>query len=88
MGGLQLVINSAVISENLCVDYEEFNRSWSKPFGKKKKIIGVRNLSFTVNEGDVIGIIGRNGAGKSTLLKSVAGLIRPSSGKITINGIL
>lgn len=44
------------------------------------------NLSFTINDGDRLGIIGRNGAGKSTLLKTICGIYPPLSGKISVTG--
>lgn len=44
------------------------------------------NVSFEVNRGDCLGILGRNGAGKSTLLKLMTGVSHPSSGNIKING--
>lgn len=46
----------------------------------------VKDLSFTVNEGDVCGFLGQNGAGKSTTIRMLLTLIRPSSGEIFING--
>ena len=46
----------------------------------------IRNLSFQVNEGDVIGIIGRNGAGKSTLLKLLSRISEPTLGRAVIRG--
>ncbi|MBE5902165.1 MAG: ABC transporter ATP-binding protein [Lachnospiraceae bacterium] len=44
------------------------------------------NLSMTVNEGCITGLVGKNGAGKSTLIKLLLGLIRPESGSITVLG--
>ena len=47
---------------------------------------GVRNISLEVNQGEVLGIIGRNGSGKSTLLKMMAGVFPPDSGTISSRG--
>ncbi len=49
-------------------------------------IDALREVSFTVEEGEVFGIIGRNGAGKSTLLKVLARITTPSSGRVTMRG--
>jgi len=46
----------------------------------------LKNLTFVVPQGMVLGIIGPNGAGKSTLLRLIAGIYRPTSGKIVVNG--
>jgi lipopolysaccharide transport system ATP-binding protein len=46
----------------------------------------LRNVSFDVNEGDVLGVIGGNGAGKSTLLKILSRITEPSEGRVTIRG--
>lgn len=45
-----------------------------------------KNVSFTVEKGDFIGIIGSNGAGKSTLIKLILGQLKPSTGNIRVNG--
>lgn len=46
----------------------------------------LENISFTVNKGDVYGIVGTNGSGKSTLLKIIAGVLEPSSGSCKVSG--
>ena len=49
-------------------------------------IQAVRDVSFEVNEGEVVSLIGANGAGKTTILRTLSGLVRPSSGKIEFFG--
>jgi ABC-2 type transport system ATP-binding protein len=44
------------------------------------------NVSFTLERGDIAGFSGRNGSGKTVLLKMLAGLVKPTSGVITVNG--
>lgn len=45
-----------------------------------------RNITFSLEKGDMLGIIGTNGAGKSTLLKAVSGIMLPTEGKMEVNG--
>ena len=49
-------------------------------------IEAVKGISFDVPEGQIVTLIGANGAGKSTTLKSIAGLVKPSSGSILFKG--
>lgn len=55
----------------------------NKKFGKKEVL---KNVSFEVNEGDILAFIGPNGAGKTTTIKCILGLQRKTKGSITING--
>lgn len=65
-------MEKVVVVENLLVRFEDFT--------------AVNGVSFTVDAGEVRGVLGGNGAGKSTTLRTLGGVIRPTSGKITIGG--
>ncbi len=55
---------------------------------KKERFKALNDVSFTVNKGDRVGILGLNGAGKSTLMKVVAGVFEPTSGTVYKDGVL
>lgn len=65
-------MENIVVVENLLVRFEDFT--------------AVNGVSFTVDSGEVRGVLGGNGAGKSTTLRTLGGVIRPTSGKVTIGG--
>lgn len=50
------------------------------------KIQAVKGVSFTVNKGEIVTLLGANGAGKSTILKTISGLIRPAQGSVSFLG--
>jgi lipopolysaccharide transport system ATP-binding protein len=54
--------------------------------GKAGHKWALRNISFEIKKGDVVGVLGRNGAGKSTLLKIISGIIPPTEGEVKVNG--
>ena len=51
-----------------------------------KEFWALKNVSFTVRPGEVLGIIGRNGAGKSTILKVISGILKPTEGSVSVRG--
>lgn len=53
---------------------------------KAEVIEAVKNVSYDVKKGDILGIIGKNGSGKSTMLKALAGIFSPDSGTIDLKG--
>lgn len=83
--------NKAIELKDVCINYRILNNtSVQKSFFRKKQkeIIfeAVKHVSFSVEEGGILGIIGRNGSGKSTLLRSIAGVFSPNDGEIDLMG--
>lgn len=53
---------------------------------KSQSVVGVDNVSLTINQGEIFGVVGYSGAGKSTLLRCMNILERPTSGKVYVDG--
>ncbi len=58
-------------------------KNLTKYYGSK---LGVENVSFTIEKGEIVGLLGPNGAGKSTIMKMINGYFPPTSGTITVGG--
>lgn len=54
----------------------------------KREIIAVNDITFSVQEGEIIGFLGPNGAGKSTTIKMLTGILTPTSGSAMVNGLI
>lgn len=79
-------------------DVTKLYKLYDKPSDRFKESLGLtktkrykehyalHNLSFSVNKGECVGIIGTNGAGKSTILKIITGVLNPTEGNVDING--
>lgn len=62
-------------------------KSYSKTGLKRKHIEVLKDINFSIKEGDCVGLVGESGSGKSTLSRLILGLEKPSSGSITIEGM-
>ena len=67
----------------MAIAVEHFSRTYVTPGGTST---AVADLSFEVGPGEIVGLIGPNGAGKTTTLRSLAGILRPTSGRLSIDG--
>ena len=77
--------------ENLVINYKALNGISIQTdfFHRREKrytYTAINDLSFEVEKGDILGLIGRNGSGKSTLLKAIGGMMSPDAGSIDLRG--
>lgn len=82
----------AIEVENLCISYrglKSYSIKQNLLHGKRSRaeeFQAVKNVSFRVEKGEIVGLIGKNGSGKSTMLRAVAGIFSPNSGTINLHG--
>ncbi len=85
-----LSATNAIEISNLSVTYTAIaeipaaERSWTGKSTRHYKIEALKDVSFNIEAGSVVGLVGGNGAGKSTLLKTMVGVLKPSAGKIDL----
>lgn len=86
-------IQYSIIADNVSKSYKMYKNQkerikdllWFRDYGED--FYAIKNLSFKVNQGEVVGLIGLNGSGKSTLANMLTGVSIPSEGNMIINGI-
>ena len=86
--------NINILAKGVCLDFHlkkpgffDFVNTRKTETAKDEFILrAVDEISFEINSGDRVGLIGENGAGKSTLLKLLAGVLKPTRGELTANG--
>ncbi len=82
----------AIDVKDLCISYKvlksfSIKRNLLKGRARKAETFqAVKNVSFQVKTGEILGLIGRNGSGKSTMLRAIAGIFAPNSGTIDLHG--
>ena len=74
------------LSKDKVTSLKEFVIKLLKRQIKYERFEALNNVSFDVYKGEVVGLIGHNGAGKSTLLKIISGILKPTSGSVSVNG--
>src|SRR5712672_2954364 len=88
---IDLKFNRVSKKYNIRANGDSPKRWYGRGFAGRKKpgqMWALRNVSFQVNEGEALGIVGHNGAGKTTILKILSGITTPTAGEITIRGRL
>lgn len=88
---IMIDVKNVSMKFNLGIEKGFSIKQWFVDIGKHKNKVNndfwaLKNIDFIINKGEVIGFIGSNGAGKSTLLKVVAGVMKPTIGKVNVYG--
>lgn len=83
--------NIAVTVKDLHISYRGLKKtsiraSWKKLKNKIEIFEALKGVSFEIEEGKILGIIGKNGSGKSTMLRAIAGIFSPDKGTIDLHG--
>ena len=70
------------------IEVKKVSKEFEKNIDKRKKIkfFADKDVSFDVKDGEIVGLLGPNGAGKTTLLRIIAGIMKPTSGEVVIDG--
>jgi putative ABC transport system ATP-binding protein len=87
-------MNKMIVSGNNQPNYTDSSEATLKVENLSKvyassmgRVVSLRNVSFSINKGEFVSVVGPSGSGKSTLLNMIGALDRPTSGKVFINGV-
>lgn len=69
----------------MIIQFENVEKTF---YSKKMQVHACKDINLTVDKGDIFGVVGYSGAGKSTLIRMVNALERPTSGRVTVNGVV
>lgn len=88
-------VKNVTMKFNLGIEATSLKETFISLFDKRRRIskeknelLALNNVSFEISKGEVVGLIGSNGAGKSTLLKVVSGVMKPTKGKVRVDGVI
>jgi len=86
MGKIALALDNVFVSYHI-INTFRIRRAQVDLKGQTfERFYALKEITFTLEEGKILGIIGKNGSGKSTLLKTIAGIFSPDSGSVSLNG--
>jgi teichoic acid transport system ATP-binding protein len=88
--GIRIRVEDVSVTYRTSLERKPTFKSTMSRLGRRERIVheveALKDVSFEVPHGEVLGVVGANGAGKSTLMRTVAGILPPTSGRIEING--
>lgn len=73
-------------NNQIAIKCHELSKIYKNPWKQDSDVFALKNVSFSITGGQIVGLIGPNGAGKSTILNLIAGLILPSKGSVEVCG--
>ena len=71
---------------SIAITFEDVTKTFDRPDGSGR-FTAVDRISFSINRGEIVAVLGKTGCGKSTIFNLIAGLAEPTSGRITVEGL-
>jgi ABC-type polysaccharide/polyol phosphate transport system ATPase subunit len=89
-GEPRIRVDSVSVTYRTSIERAPTLKSTVTRLGRRERVVreiqALRDVSFTVQHGQVLGVVGANGAGKSTLMRTVAGILPPDAGRVEVHG--